>query len=317
LAPDLTPAFLQAAARAVPYGYTNTSDVIAAGALTDLAGFEDIVDEAVRILIPSAEELARTAEAHLDIVNAVYSDDYAEYLSNDDDGYTANEFLRAYVDHVRRNADWQRIPEHRHAARLLPYWLRSLRSLSRDENPDSAEVAVAFAMGLGHDEEDRLWLVVTAVGPSAFEEQLMRRVVDGHRLPGARLAALTCLVRYKPLALGTAVRGLAQCGREGRIVEIADEIGELRARHPQGEETTLHDALELAYGALEPKVQETLRPRKRAGEQSLAEPFRRDEPMACLRPGSQRGRPLASRADRSVHGDVRSRGCPLAPGGVR
>lgn len=267
LAHDLTPAFLQAAARTVAYGVTNTGDVIVIGALADLAGFETIVDEAVRILTPSAEELARAAEVHLDIVNEVYSEDYAEHIATDDDGYTASEYLKAYVDHLRTTSNWQRIPEHRHAVPLLPYWLRSL---TRDVKPDPEEVAAAFAMGLGHDEEDCLWIAATGVGPSSFEEALMCRVLEGHRISRVRQAALTCLALYKPTAVGDAVRTLEQRGENRRIVEIAEELGELRIDHLRREDPTLsdvpgqsqcdnratRDALELAYQGLEPKFQE-------------------------------------------------------------
>lgn len=267
LAPDLTSAFLQAAARAVSYGVTNSGDVIVAGALADIAGFEAIVDEAVRIVTPSVEELARAAEVRLDIDNEVYSEDYAEHIATADDGYTASEYLKAYVDHLRKNSNWQRIPEHRHAVSLLPYWLQAL---ARDVTPNPEEVIAAFAMGFGHDDEDCLWMVATAVDPSLFEDALMRRVLDGHRRSSVRQAALACLALHKPTAVGEAVRTLTQRGQDRRIVEIAEELGELRVDHSRREDPTLpdapgqsrreatamRDALELAFQGLEPKVRE-------------------------------------------------------------
>jgi hypothetical protein len=69
IAPGLTPAFLAAAATAVHFGFTNSQDAIAEGALDDLAGFEAVVDEAIRVRTPSSADLKRAAEIHLAIVN--------------------------------------------------------------------------------------------------------------------------------------------------------------------------------------------------------------------------------------------------------
>jgi hypothetical protein len=118
LAPDLTPAFLAAAERAVQYGFIHSDDVIAEGALRDLKSFEHIVDAAVDVLTPSQEERRKTAETHLAIVNGVYSDDYAEYLAGNDDGHTAGFFLGAYVERVRSLKEWRSLAQHRHRDRL-------------------------------------------------------------------------------------------------------------------------------------------------------------------------------------------------------
>jgi hypothetical protein len=101
IAPGLTPAFLAAAATAVHYGGTNSHNAIAEAALNDLAGFEAVVDTAVAVRTPSAAELQSWAETRLAITNGEYSDDYAAHLSDNDDGWTAGEFLEAYVRRVR------------------------------------------------------------------------------------------------------------------------------------------------------------------------------------------------------------------------
>lgn len=268
LAPDLTPAFLQAAARAVTYGFTSSGDAIVTGALADMAGFEAIVEEAVRLVTPSTVELARAVEVRLDIDNEVYSDDYAEHIAtNDDGGYSANEYLKAYVEHLRKNAHWQRIPQHRHAASLLPYWLRSI---SREVTPTSEEVTAAFAMGFGHDEEDCLWIAISTLDPLLFVDALMQRVADGHRSSRVRQMALTCLALRNPRAVGDVVGDLKKNGQDQRIVEIAEELGESRLKYAQhkapprpGAPDRLHrkaaakrDALEQAYQCLTPKVRE-------------------------------------------------------------
>lgn len=252
-APGLTNAYLEAAARAVPYGCLFASAAIVGGALADIAGFEMIVDKAVKILTPNAAEIEERAQSHLDLVNEVYSEDYAEHLASDDSGYTAHEFLEAYVNRVRQASNWKSLQTHRHMTQLLPYWLRSL---SKDESPDPEEVAGAFSMGYASDEEHHLWCAVTKAGPSTFKAQLFDRVIDGHQKSSVRLAALECMVLHKAMEVREVVNALTHLGRGSRIIEIALEIGELMQRKVWNEDTALLDALVMAAGALEPRLRE-------------------------------------------------------------
>lgn len=253
VAPGLAPAFLAAATRAVSYGCISACDVIAEGALVDIAGFEAIVDQAVQILTPSAADLARGAQARLDLANEVYSEDYAEHLANDDDGYTAHEFVGAYVNRVRTQSAWQSLAVHRHRTQLLPYWLRAL---SKDESPDPAEIVEAFSMGYGNDEEDHLWRAVMKIGASNFEAPLIARLISGHPESSVRLTALECLVRHRPLEVQEVVHVLTGQDRGSRIIEIIKEMGELKRQRARHEDTVLRDGLETAFGSLEPRLRE-------------------------------------------------------------
>lgn len=268
LVPNSTAAFLRAAAKSVSYGVINNGSVIARGALADVAGFEAIVDAAVAILAPTAEGIATNEQEHLDITNEVYSDDYAEHLASNDDGYTAWHYLQEYVDHRRSNSDWASISSHQHAVHLLPFWLRSL---ARDPAPAEVEVSAALAAGFGHEEEQCLWRAIETTRSAAFDEPFMRRVSHGHPRGHVRSAALACLARRTPSALGDIIQELLQKGRDGRVVEIATELSELRASQmppkpsggdddgsfiPSTEDPALRDALLHAYESLEPLVQE-------------------------------------------------------------
>ena len=225
VAPGLTQAFLAAAATSVHYGVTYTCDAIAEGALNDLTGFETIVDAAIAVTTPSEAERQRTAETHLAIINGEYSEDYAEHLADNDDGWTAGEFLEAYAQRVRATVGWRHLAEHRHRDRLLFYWFREL---AKDEAPGPDEVAGAFAAGRGTKDEDDLWHVLTRAWDPAFEQALVERIVEGHPEPLARVAALTCLVERSAGQLPAICQELADKGREDRLVELAIELGELR-----------------------------------------------------------------------------------------
>ena len=185
VAPGLTSAFLDAAATAVHFGVSNSHDAIAQGALDDLAAFEAIIDAAIAVRsTPSDAERQRNAEIHLAIVNREYSDDYAEHLGDNDDGWTAGEFLEAYVQRVRATVGWRHLVEHRHRDRLIYYWFREL---AKSEAPDANEIAGAFEVGRGSGDEDDLWHVL-----AKFWEPRVRRSDGGSRPQGPSRAARPC-----------------------------------------------------------------------------------------------------------------------------
>lgn len=253
VAPGLTPAFLAAAATAVHYGVTNSHDAIAEGALDDLAGFEVVVDTAVAVRTPNAADLQSWAETRLAIINGEYSDDYAEHLSDNDDGWTAGEFLEAYVQRVRATVGWGHLAEHRHRDRLLYYWFREL---AKDEAPHPAEIAGAFAVGRCSKDEDDLWHVLAKAWDPVFESALVERVVQGHAEPQVRLAALTCLAERAAERLPVICQQLAHAGQEGRLVEIAIDLGEMRRKRSDFDGSRYSEAAARAAALLPPLLKE-------------------------------------------------------------
>ncbi|MEO8836844.1 MAG: hypothetical protein ABI364_08895 [Caldimonas sp.] len=241
VAPGLTPAFLAAAATAVHFGVTNSHDAIAEGALNDLAGFETIVDQAIKVRTPSSADLERAAAIHLAIVNGEYSDDYAEHLADNDDGWTAGEFLEAYVLRVRSTVGWRHLVEHRHRKQLLYYWFRGL---AKDEAPPADEVAGAFSVGRGTNDEDDLWHVLAKAWDPVFEQALVDRVSEGHSERRVWVAALTCLAERALERLPAICGILAEQGQEGRLVEIAIELGKMRRKRSDFDGTRHGEAAE-------------------------------------------------------------------------
>lgn len=247
VAPGLTAAFLAAAATAVHYGVTNSHDAIAEGALTDLAGFEGIVDTAVAVRTPTPVDLQRWAETRLAITNGEYSDDYAEHLSDNDDGWTAGEFLEAYVRHVRKTVGWRQLARHRHRDQLLHYWFREL---AKDEVPDPDEIAGAFVVGRGSKDEDDLWHVLAKTWNPTFESALVQRVLEGEAEPQVRAAALRCLAERAAERLPAICQDLDHRGQEGRLVEIAIGLGEMRHKRSDFDGSRHEEAAEHAAALL-------------------------------------------------------------------
>ncbi len=91
---------------------THNDDPIAEGALEDLAGYENVVNEAVKALVQTPKEKAEQEDLHLRLMNGEYSDEYADHISDSEEGYTAGELLKAYVRKLHKLGRWQQIAEH-------------------------------------------------------------------------------------------------------------------------------------------------------------------------------------------------------------
>jgi hypothetical protein len=223
-------AFLDAASETVHYGYFPSDDVIAHGALNDIEAFEAIVDMAVDVLAPTEKGLREAAELRLDIINKVYSAEYAEHLSESDDGYTASEFLKAYVSRVRALKGWQHVSQHRHFDRLRPYWLRALAEEAGQGRVNSEEFTGAFRAGYGTKDEDDLWLVLLKGWDPQYLPSLEARFREGS--PEVRIdhTAMACLLELEFEAFSVALADLAERGAVNRVVEICRGIANLNCR---------------------------------------------------------------------------------------
>ncbi|MBO9873525.1 MULTISPECIES: hypothetical protein [Xanthomonas] len=230
IAPGLTGAFLDAAKKIVHYGVVDTDDAIAAGALDDMDAFETIIDTAIAIRTPTEEERERDEEQRLAIINGEYSEDFVEYLSNDDDGFTAGELIVAYVRQARLTGDWRRLSVHRHRQRMLFYWLREILNEPDDSLKNVDELAAVFDAAWGHEHEDLLWRLVLQHWDPAYLPRLIERVRYGDAEYDVRCAALTCLIERAPHALPDLVRMLQDAEDHQRTTGIALELGELLHR---------------------------------------------------------------------------------------
>lgn len=227
LAPDLTAAFLSAAEKAVHSGVISTEDVIAAGALKDLAGFEKIIDMAVSVRTPSEAELADSTKTNLAIVNGEYNDEYADYLSENDEGWTAGSFIGAYVECARDACGWQHIASHKHIRSMLFYWFKAMANADI-LSPD--EVAGAFAIAHNTGDEDSVWTILAKVWDGTYAERLLERIVAGHASESVRLNALICMAQHTPKALRHSAEILFRSGEHGRICELSLDIARLASQ---------------------------------------------------------------------------------------
>jgi hypothetical protein len=249
LAPDLSEAFLAAAAEAAHYGVSNATGAILHGALKDLDGFEAVVDVAVDVLDPAHAGGQRGSATWLAIVNEEYSDDYAEHLADNDSGYTAREFLEAYTGAIRRSRGWQALAQHRHIARLRWYWFRALRNGEKPK-PRPEEIAGAFATGYGTNDEDDLWPLLETHWDPRFRSPLKDRTIAGHASKDVRVAALSCLVACATDDIADIVDRLVRDDGRSRLVQLALDLANLHKRSQSIEAKDAVAAVKVAMTAL-------------------------------------------------------------------
>jgi hypothetical protein len=261
LSPDLTDAFLDAAKTAVHFGYMSSDDAIAFGALRDIDGFEAVVDSAFDLLTRTEEAKQQDAQTDLDIVNEVYSEEYAAFLSSNDDGYTAMEFLRAYVEHVRGRIGWKRIAQHRHADRFRSYWFRALAAEAKTSSIENDEYAAAFEAGFGTIDEDHLWRAQPRVWDPQIILSLETRIREGSPDVEIESAALDFLLEHVPGAFPTIVQALAAQDATSRLVEISCTLFRL-LRSYSDDSTDRIAAIEAAVEQMPPTYGEIYRAEK-------------------------------------------------------
>ncbi|HEY0286941.1 MAG TPA: hypothetical protein VGC62_08020 [Pseudomonas sp.] len=235
LATNLTGAYLSAAAKMVDHGVCSSCDVVAAGALRDLEGFETIVDAGVQVLIPTEAQQQEAYANRLAIINEVYNSDYADYLSESEDGYTAWEFLKRYADCVRTQNGWQFLARHRHLEALLPHWLTSLSHDAKSNPPSDDEISGAFSGAWDTESEATVWDVLHIHWSDEYLGKLTRRILKGSGSKTVRHAALGCLIKHIPDALSEITDLLRRDERHERIVELMIDLAAIRDEEVGGQ----------------------------------------------------------------------------------
>lgn len=231
LADDLMPAFIEAASTIVGTGYVGSDETIVEGALRDLSAFELVVDQAVSVLSRLREPDPAWERISLELTNEVHNTDYADHLSDRDDGYTADAFLRAYTRKARPTLGWQHLAMHRHVHFLLPYWIRFAFE-GPDDEPDDAELEAIWKLCVDDDETDAFELVAR-LGSETLRRRLLARMQTLNASDDVRRSGLRALVRHDLPRAGEYIDEIVRSADESRLVRLALDLGELRSdRYP-------------------------------------------------------------------------------------
>ena len=206
------------------------------------------MNEAVIAREVTPQEREKADELHLRLINGEYSEEYAEHIATSDkDGYTAGEFLKAYVRRLHKTGNWKQIATHAHRDSLSWYWLTVLRD---DLNPskffdeedsaptpeikiDREELAALFELAFNSPHEDDLWHLVGLVWDGRFLPPLLERMKQRTDSEKVRVAALRCLLLFAPDEFKAICENLRTDETNNRLVEIGLDVAHLE-KHVSG-----------------------------------------------------------------------------------
>jgi hypothetical protein len=225
LAGDLTPAFVEAGLKIVKHGVNMNSDAVANGALVNLDAFAPVVTAALDFW-KSLEGDTEWAQTALKIKNGEYSGDYAEHLSETagEDGYTANELLKAYLGRLRSERGWTAVRDHPERPRLLRWWLDIVRREDAEPKPSMPEVQEVLRDAFGSDREEWLWETLIVHWHDDFGRALIERILGGHPDADVRAEAVACLALKAPELFGQIKTALVDAGNTIRLVGFFDDL---------------------------------------------------------------------------------------------
>jgi hypothetical protein len=229
LADNLTPAFQQAALKIVEDGVNPNDDAISTGALVDLKGFEPILDAA--IAYEKKLQTNRDRSFWLKLVNGEYDEDAAEHYQDgeNEDGYTADSFVKAYVEARRRADGWAAVANHPHAEQMLYAWINTV---SRKKDADALEWVGLAKASIGSSHEDRFWELLMEQPNPGMQALLEDRLVQGCDDLDARDAATRLALAQFPAIFGQVAARLMQSSNTTRLYQLTADMGAIsRHRH--------------------------------------------------------------------------------------
>lgn len=228
-APNLTPAYLDAARRMVGSGFEMNADAVATGAVRDLAGFESVVQASLDDLAKIHRQHAQHGREEWRAIEDGERDHAAEEAiqwSHEGDGYTSGVFIDAYINQLRAAGRWQVLADHPRVGEIVYAWSQSL--LTSSAATSGAELRAILAAAKGLDAEANVWAAVRQHWCSTLQPDLELRICDA--LPDTKLRdelALTAL-SVAPVVLLAAFGNFAD--RAERQVTLLADMQRARIR---------------------------------------------------------------------------------------
>lgn len=179
IAPNLTPAYIDAALNVVGNGFEMNVDAIAAGAIRDLSGYQAVVSAALDDL---AEIQRRYDKSYVEEWRAIDDGERdacaeeAMHSCHADDGYTSSTLVTAYIQRLRTLGTWEVIASHPRVAELVRFWARDL--YRSNSSPSQAEIEAIVNHSKGLSDEFEVWSALAQHWCPAFEPRLEARFVD-------------------------------------------------------------------------------------------------------------------------------------------
>ncbi len=259
-APNLTPAYHEAARQMVGNGFELNADAVAAGAVRDLEGFESVVLAALDDLAGIHRQHVQSGQEEWRAIEDGERDHAVEEAvqsSHEGDGYTSGVFIDAYVRQLRAEGRWLVLANHPRVAELVRAWSQAL--LKSPNRVDEDELRAIVAASKDVDDEQDVWAAVREHWCVALEPALFARITSVPSAVGLRDELALTALKAAPKALITAFQ--ASCEQLGRQVALLTSMQ--RSRQRLGKNS--HAKLRPVVDALPDELKEIFNafPRKR------------------------------------------------------
>jgi len=179
LAPDLTPAFIDAANTMVGGGFDSNVQAVANGAARDLQAYEATLSAALDDLAAVSLDHATRGAARWRAIDDGELDAGAEEYYRDaheDDGYASGVFVDAYIEAKRAVGDWRDIRDHRRNTELVWKWAGSVARSGKRVTENEVRALVALARDT--DGEHQAWWAAREHWQPSFAGLLQERILD-------------------------------------------------------------------------------------------------------------------------------------------
>lgn len=229
-APNLTPAYLDAARQMVGNGFELNADAVAAGAIRDLAGFESVVhaalDDLGALKSQHAQDCVEEWRAIEDGERDQAAEDAAQW-NHEGDGYTSGVFIDAYVRRLRAEGRWQVLADHPRVAELVYAWSQAL--LTSGDRASEDELTALLDAGKGLDAETNVWAAARQHWRPALQSSLTERLGAGSLAEDLREELALTALSVAPNALVAALA--AQGAHAERQVLLLGDMRRAEYRH--------------------------------------------------------------------------------------
>lgn len=196
LSPDLTPSFCASLSDIIPSGYNPNAETLIRGAIVDLDVYAAVFKQAA--IYCSKERESRDRDALLALYNRNYDEEAIEHYweSMGEDGYTASEILRAYIEARRRRGEWNVFQKHPNLSGFLWEWLHVAQKAKTA--PNAEELLALGEASAGSPYEDDFWNLVEHHFDPAVTPLLEERVRIGSERDATREAATSVALDHVP-----------------------------------------------------------------------------------------------------------------------
>lgn len=196
LSPDLTPSFRAALSSIVTHGFKINLMTLINGAIDDLDDFETVFNEAAAYCEKERQSCDR--DSLLALYNRNYDEEATEHYweTLGEEGYSASEILRTYIDTRRQRGEWHVLERNPLLKGFLWEWIHV--ASKNDESPSENELVTLGHVSRDSRYEKNYWELIDRHFNDVVITLLEYRLRAGSELDAARFSATTVALNHAP-----------------------------------------------------------------------------------------------------------------------